>query len=119
MINQFGTGFFFFSFFPSLKEATLHLCSLRSKIFQSTQLTLSLCSLAGPSTFFYSSNIFLLLMLLGYYCPEGTSVSFYMLKPDSHPGPGITLPVDLKAATLDLYWHYRDKNLVMNLSSET
>lgn len=64
MINQFGTGMFFF--FPSLKEATLHLYSLRRNIFQCTQLILFLCSLAGPSTFFYSPNIFLLFMLLGY-----------------------------------------------------
>uniref|UniRef100_A0A663NES7 Fibroblast growth factor receptor 3 n=1 Tax=Athene cunicularia TaxID=194338 RepID=A0A663NES7_ATHCN len=41
--------------------------SPRSKIFQCIQLTLFLCSLAGPSTFFYNSNIFLLFVLLGYY----------------------------------------------------
>uniref|UniRef100_A0A663NFE5 Fibroblast growth factor receptor n=1 Tax=Athene cunicularia TaxID=194338 RepID=A0A663NFE5_ATHCN len=57
--------------------------SPRSKIFQCIQLTLFLCSLAGPSTFFYNSNIFLLFVLLGYYCPKGTSVSFYMLRPAS------------------------------------
>lgn len=85
MINQFGTVFFSF---PSLKEAALCLCSQRSKIFQSTQLILFLCSLAGPSAFFYSSNIVLLFMLLDYYCPEGTSVSFYTLRPNPHPDLG-------------------------------
>lgn len=82
--------------------------------FQSIQLVLFLCIL---TLFFYSSNIFLLFMLLGYYRPSGTSVSFYTPRPD--PYSDSSLPVDLKAVTLDLYQHYQDKNLVMNLSSQT